>query len=176
MSEEIAIKNATGDKEIYEELFPQIRSLLSEDENVLSNMSNFIAAINQSFEKISWIGFYFKTEREKLTLGPFQGKTACTTITIGGGVCGTAAAERETVIVKDVNEFPGHIACDADSRSEIVVPLISKDELLGVLDLDSYDLAAFDEIDKFFLEKFVHEFISRFGAELKKMLSSISKL
>ncbi len=176
MSEEIVIKKAGSDKDIYEELFPQIRSLLSDDENVLSNMSNFLAAINQSFEKISWIGFYFKTEKEKLTLGPFQGKTACTIITIGSGVCGTAAAERKTVIVKDVNEFPGHIACDADSRSEIVVPLIANDELLGVLDLDSYDLAAFDETDKFYLEKYIEEFSSRFGVELKKMLSSISKL
>jgi len=119
---------------------------------LLSNLSNFTAALKQTFEKISWVGFYLY-DGEKLYLGPFQGKVACTKIELGKGVCGTSALKKETIIVRDVNAFPGHIACDDGSNSEIVVPILKENELIGVLDLDSYHLNAFDETDKKYLEE-----------------------
>lgn len=138
--------------ENYEELLPQVEAILTKEEPVITNLSNFTALLKQSFKKISWVGFYF-FDGEKLVLGPFQGKVACTIIKIGKGVCGTSALKRETIIVENVHEFPGHIACDGGSNSEIVVPIISNDKLIGVLDLDSYEFSAFDKNDKFYLEK-----------------------
>jgi GAF domain-containing protein len=135
----------------YEELFPVIKNLLSKEDNLLSNLANFSAIIKQSFDKISWVGFYL-FDGEKLYLGPFQGKVACTRIDMGKGVCGTSALRREIIIVPDVDKFPGHIACDSDSKSEIVLPLIKEDKLLGVLDLDSSTLNSFNETDKSNLE------------------------
>ncbi len=152
MGESIKIKKNLSLEETYDSLIPQIKSLLSKDDELITSLSNFTAALKQGFNKISWVGFYL-FDGEKLYLGPFQGKVACTKIEIGEGVCGTAALVEETVIVPDVNEFPGHIVCDADARSEIVVPVIKDKRLLGVLDLDSTSLNAFDERDQVYLEE-----------------------
>ena len=115
--------------------------------------------LKQTFDKISWAGFYL-FDGKKLYLGPFQGKLACTTIELGKGVCGTSAEKRETLIVPDVNKFPGHIFCDADSKSEIVIPIIKDSSLFGVLDLDSSSYNSFNEIDKKYLEEIVEYLIS----------------
>lgn len=152
--EEISIpEDIVSEEEKYELLVKQISNLLNPDDNLLSNLSNLTAALKQTFRKISWVGFYLFDEKI-LFLGPFQGKVACSTIEIGEGVCGTSAQRMETVIVADVNKFPGHIACDADSKSEIVVPLVKKDKsLYGVLDLDSEEYNSFNDTDKKYLEK-----------------------
>ncbi len=155
MSEEIIINKNKPEQEIYEQLLAQIEALIGEDDNYLSTLANFTAIIKEAFDKISWIGFYL-FDGEKLFLGPFQGKIACTKITLGKGVCGTAAEKGETVIVKDVDNFPGHIACDSGSKSEIVIPLIKNEKLLGVLDLDSYRYSSFGDVDKLYLEKLVN--------------------
>ena len=131
----------------YRDLNQQLVALFSGERNGLANAANLCALLYQGLPRLNWAGFYFVRGAE-LVLGPFQGKVACVRIALGSGVCGTAAARRETIVVPDVNEFPGHIACDAASRSEIVVPLIKRGRLLGVLDLDSPDLARFDEEDR----------------------------
>ena len=150
--EEIKIENHLAEEERYRLLISQLKSLLSKNDNLISNLSNCIAAIKDVFDKVSWVGFYL-FDGEKLYLGPFQGKVACTTIEMGKGVCGTAASRKESIIVTDVHKFPGHIACDSGSRSEIVVPILRRDSLIGVLDLDSYDFNSFDETDKKYLEE-----------------------
>ncbi|KAB2845956.1 MAG: GAF domain-containing protein [Melioribacteraceae bacterium] len=150
--------------ENYEELLPQVEAILNKEEPVITNLSNFTALLKQSFKKISWVGFYF-FDGEKLVLGPFQGKVACTIIKMGKGVCGTSAQKRETVIVENVHEFPGHIACDGGSNSEIVVPIISNDNLIGVLDLDSYEFSAFNENDKIYLEKMCRQLLDKLPLE-----------
>jgi L-methionine (R)-S-oxide reductase len=152
MSEEISIDKHLAEEERYRLLNSQLKSLLVKQDNLISNLSNFTAAINDTFEKVSWVGFYL-FDGIKLYLGPFQGKVACTSIEIGKGVCGTSAAKRETIIVPDVNKFPGHIFCDSSSKSEIVIPLIKRNKLLGVLDLDSHDYNSFGKIDKEYLEE-----------------------
>ena len=159
MTETIVVNNSLSVKEKYIELNKQLKNLLNKDENVVSNLANFTALLNQTFEKISWIGFYL-FDGEKLCLGPFQGKVACTVIQMGRGVCGTSAQNKETIIVPDVNKFPGHIFCDPDSKSEIVVPVLKNDKLFGVLDLDSSSFNSFDETDKKYLEEFVN-FLSK---------------
>ncbi len=131
----------------YRDLNQQLAALFSGERNGLANAANMCALLYQGLPGLNWAGFYFVRGGE-LVLGPFQGKVACVRIALGSGVCGTAAARRETIVVPDVNEFPGHIACDAASRSEIVVPLIKRGRLLGVLDIDSPDLAHFDEEDR----------------------------
>ena len=153
MPETITINSELSLDEKYRLLGKQIKALLNKEENVLSNLANFTAALKQTFNKISWVGFYL-FDGEKLYLGPFQGKVACTVIDMGKGVCGSAAAKRETIIVDDVEKFPGHIACDPESRSEIVVPIIKSDKLYGVLDLDSRDLNSFGVEDKRYIEEF----------------------
>ncbi len=155
MAESILIDKKLSLEEQHKLFIKQIKSLLNKNDNYLSNLSNLTAAFKQSFDKISWVGFYI-FDGKKLYLGPFQGKAACTEIDIGKGICGTAAQKRETVVVPNVNEFPGHISCDADSRSEIVIPLIKNKELFGVLDIDSTFYSSFNEIDKFYLEKIVN--------------------
>ncbi len=142
------------EKEVFENLLRDIESVLEENTPLLSNLSNFIALIKDSFPKISWIGYYFAKD-DILYLGPFQGKVACTKIKIGNGVCGTSAKQRKTVVVEDVHRFPGHIACDSGSNSEIVLPIIQNSELIGVLDLDSYQYSAFNDTDKKYLEKLI---------------------
>ena len=153
MNETILVDKHLSLEEKYENLIPQIKNLLSPSDNLITNLANCTAALKQTFEKISWIGFYLFDGKE-LYLGPFQGKVACNIIQIGKGVCGAAAQQRKTIIVPDVNKFPGHIFCDADSKSEIVVPIFHKDNsLFGVLDLDSYEYDSFNETDKKYLEE-----------------------
>ncbi len=158
--EQIIVKGETKE-EIYSELLPQIKSLIEGETDLIANLANVTSALKQAFETFSWVGFYLMKEGE-LVLGPFQGKLACTRIKIGSGVCGTSALKKETIIVPDVEKFPGHIYCDPDSKSEIVVPIIKDGEVLGVLDIDSYRLNNFDEVDKIYLEKLVGLLISKF--------------
>lgn len=154
MAETLLLNKESSVAEQYQLLVKQIKSLLDKSDNLLSNLSNFTAALKQTFEKISWVGFYLYDGKE-LFLGPFQGKVACTKIKIGNGVCGTSAEKRITLIVSDVDKFPGHIACDVDSKSEIVIPIIKDNELYGVLDLDSTSLNAFSQTDQKYLEELV---------------------
>ena len=154
MAESIIVDNTATLDEQYILLVKQIKNLLVKEDNLITNLSNFTAALKQTFNKISWIGFYLY-DGSKLYLGPFQGKVACTQMKIGSGVCGTAAQKLETIIVPDVDKFPGHIACDVESRSEIVVPIVKQDKLFGVLDLDSTEYNSFNETDKKYLEELV---------------------
>jgi len=130
----------------YSELASQLRSLLAGERDLIANAANTASLLFNSLPDLNWAGFYFYKEGE-LVLGPFQGQPACVRIAMGKGVCGTAAERRETVVVADVHEFPGHIACDSASNSEIVIPLVKDDRLLGVLDLDSPSLGRFDQED-----------------------------
>jgi L-methionine (R)-S-oxide reductase len=132
---------------IYREIGVQLSGLFSDERNGVANAANMCALLYQMLPDVNWVGFYFLQGGE-LVLGPFQGKVACVRIPLGRGVCGTAAARREILVVPDVNEFPGHIACDAASRSEIVLPLVQSGKLLGVLDLDSPNLSRFDHEDR----------------------------
>jgi GAF domain-containing protein len=138
---------AVAKADAYRELLGQLAALFAGERDGIANAANMSALLFTALPNLNWTGFYFLRERE-LVLGPFQGKIACVRIPLGRGVCGTAAERRETVIVADVNAFPGHIACDAASRSEIVVPLIQHGQLKGVLDLDSAELARFDAQDR----------------------------
>jgi GAF domain-containing protein len=131
---------------LYREIKAQLAALFAGERNGLANAANMSALLHEALPAVNWVGFYFLQAGE-LVLGPFQGKVACVRIAIGRGVCGTAAARRETLAVADVHAFPGHIACDAATRSEIVVPLLRDGQLLGVLDLDSPQLARFDQED-----------------------------
>jgi L-methionine (R)-S-oxide reductase len=130
----------------YRELQGQLTALFAGERDGLANCANASALLFETLPNLNWAGFYFLRGRE-LVLGPFQGKVACVRIELGRGVCGSAALSKETLIVPDVDAFPGHIACDAASRSEIVVPLIQNGQLLGVLDLDSFQLNRFDQED-----------------------------
>ncbi len=158
--EQITIKGETK-QEIYSELLPQIKSLIADEPDLIANLANVTSALKQAFPSFSWVGFYLM-KGDELVLGPFQGKLACTRIKVGTGVCGTSALEKKTIIVPDVEKFPGHIYCDPDSKSEIVVPIIKDGKVLGVLDVDSYELNNFDEVDKVYLEKIVSLLISKF--------------
>jgi len=150
----IVVDHTKSKIDIYQSILPQIQSLLEGENDLIANIANVSAALKMSFPSFSWVGFYLKKGNE-LILGPFQGKPACVRIAVGKGVCGTAAERKSTVIVPDVTRFPGHIACDSDSRSEIVVPMM-KGDLLGVLDIDSVKVNNFDETDKMYLEKLLH--------------------
>jgi GAF domain-containing protein len=143
---------AASKPDLYEELAAQARGLLHGERDRVANAANFAALVWQALPGINWCGFYFFDGTE-LVVGPFQGKPACVRIALGKGVCGTAAAARETQLVRDVHAFPGHIACDADSRSEIVVPLVAGERLIGVWDVDSPHLARFDEDDRIGMER-----------------------
>lgn len=139
--------------EKYQNLYKQLQSLLSGEDDQIANMANMSALIHETFG-FWWTGFYI-VKGEQLVLGPFQGPVACTRIPYGKGVCGTAWQRQETIVVPDVEEFPGHIACSSLSRSEIVVPIFSDDSVCAVLDIDSKELATFDDIDREWLEKIV---------------------
>jgi L-methionine (R)-S-oxide reductase len=149
----------------YEQLAQELGALLAGERDTIANAANTAALIFGALPQINWAGFYFLKDGE-LVVGPFQGQPACVRIALGKGVCGTAAAERRTLIVPDVHEFPGHIACDAASRSEIVVPLISGATLLGVLDIDSPHPARFDAADAAGLERLAALFIAASAAPL----------
>lgn len=151
MAEELNILDTADKTEKYRSLLPQIEGLISGEEDLVANLANIAAALRQTFG-FFWVGFYLVKNGE-LVLGPFQGPIACTRIRKGKGVCGTAWAEAKTIVVPDVEAFPGHIACNSDSKSEIVVPLIKNGEVFGVLDVDSDQLDSFDQIDAEWLEK-----------------------
>lgn len=152
MSEAISI-SATDKRSKYEELFPQLVSLIGSESDIIANMANLCAALKDTFNFL-WIGFYI-VKVDQLVLGPFQGPIACTRIGFGKGVCGTAWKNGKTLVVPDVNAFPGHIACSSLSKSEIVVPVINNEKVIAVLDVDSDQEAFFDEIDAQYLEKIV---------------------
>lgn len=141
-----SIDYSSNPKEKYSQLVAQIDALLTDEPNVYANLSNASALLNQFFERINWVGFYLM-DGDELVLGPFQGLPACIRIPLGKGVCGTVAQTKKGLVVPDVNKFPGHIACDAASRSEVVVPLVKNGEVFGVLDIDSPELNRFTEGD-----------------------------
>jgi L-methionine (R)-S-oxide reductase len=141
-----------GSKEaVYQGLLPQIKALITGETDQIANLANVCAALKETFDFL-WVGFYL-VKQDELVLGPFQGPIACTRIQKGKGVCGVSWEKAETLIVPDVDLFPGHIACSSLSRSEIVVPLIASNSVVGVLDVDSKDLATFDEIDAHYLNE-----------------------
>ena len=153
MSETLILPQTTDRKTLYESLLPQIKSLVAGENNFIANVSNITAALKSTFGFL-WIGFYFVDSENELVLGPFQGPIACTRIKKGKGVCGAAWAQNQTIIVPDVKEFPGHIACSSLSRSEIVIPLCdTHGHVYGVLDVDSENLNEFSTLDAHYLEK-----------------------
>ena len=154
------LKASSSVEETYRQLPASLSSLLEGETDALANLANAAALLYGSLPNINWAGFYV-LRGGTLVLGPFQGKPACVRIAMGKGVCGTAAARRETLVVPDVNAFPGHIACDAASRSEIVVPIVANGLLRGVLDIDSPEPARFDEEDRKGLEMFVATLATR---------------
>ncbi|MGM9796819.1 MAG: GAF domain-containing protein [Parabacteroides sp.] len=152
MTEELKI-SGSNKRERYATLLTQVASLLDGETDLIAGMANMAAALTQTFG-FFWVGFY-RVIADRLVLGPFQGPIACTRIAFGKGVCGTAWERAETVIVPDVDAFPGHIACNSASRSEIVVPVKAAGEVIAVLDIDSDRLGAFDEVDRRYLEQMV---------------------
>ena len=152
MSEDLIIVKGNKTDE-YESLVPQIKGLLEGEPDLIANLANVVAALKEQFGWL-WVGFYV-VKNDELVLAPFQGPVACTRIQKGRGVCGAAWAEARTLIVPDVEKFPGHIACSSLSRSEIVVPVIRNNEVIAVLDVDSEALDQFDEADKIYLEKII---------------------
>ena len=144
--------------ESYRELEAQAQALLQGETDLIANAANLAALLYHSWPDLNWAGFYFLKGKD-LVLGPFQGKPACVRIEMGKGVCGTAAVRRETLVVPNVHEFPGHIACDSASNSEIVIPLIREGRVIGVLDLDSPKFSRFDDGDAVFLERLAGLFV-----------------
>lgn len=152
MAEDLPIIQGTKEEQ-YQALIPQIKGLLAGEPDLIANLANVSAALKEQFGWL-WVGFYL-VKNDELVLGPFQGPVACTRIRKGRGVCGTSWAEKRALIVPDVEQFPGHIACSSLSRSEIVIPIIRNNEVVGVLDVDSIDLAEFDETDERYLEEII---------------------
>ena len=152
MAEDLSIAKGTKEEQ-YESLLPQIKALLEGEPDLIANLANVTGALKEQFNWL-WIGFYL-VKHDELVLGPFQGPVACTRIKKGKGVCGTSWAKTKTLIVPDVEKFPGHIACSSLSRSEIVIPIIRNNKVLGVLDADSIDLDHYDIIDQKYLEQVV---------------------
>lgn len=155
MAEELNIDTAASKAEKYESLIPQIKGLVYGETDTVANLANIAAALKQAFD-FFWVGFYMVKDGE-LVLGPFQGPIACTRIRKGKGVCGSSWEKAQTLVVPNVDEFPGHIACSSDSKSEIVVPVFKNNEVIGVLDVDSSDLNSFDEVDQKYLEQLLSE-------------------
>ncbi len=152
MAEDLHIISAPKEEQ-YRSLLPQLEALIQGEGHALANLANCCAALKEQFGFL-WVGFYL-VQGDELVLGPFQGPVACTRIAKGKGVCGRSWEEKKTFVVADVEQFPGHIACSSLSRSEIVVPLLHAGKVVGVLDVDSAELASFDETDRVFLEKLV---------------------
>jgi L-methionine (R)-S-oxide reductase len=152
MAEDLLISQGTRQQQ-YETLLPQIKGLLEGEPDLIANLANITAALKEQFNWL-WIGFYL-VKKDELVLGPFQGPIACTRIKKGRGVCGTSWQLAKTLIVEDVEKFPGHISCSSLSRSEIVVPIIRNNEVIGVLDADSENLNHFDETDLLYLERII---------------------
>lgn len=153
MAENLSIITSTDKEDQYQSLIPQIAALLQGENDLIANLANICAALKEQF-KWFWVGFYVVKDSQ-LVLGPFQGPVACTRIALGKGVCGAAWQQSETLIVPDVAKFPGHIACSSLSRSEIVVPIIKGNAVVAVLDVDSVELSAFNDIDQSYLERIV---------------------
>ena len=152
MAEELILQQ--GQKaEQYQSIIPQIQAIIEDETDVIANLANICAALKQQFDWF-WIGVYLVKDNE-LVLGPFQGPIACTRIAIGRGVCGSAWQQQQVIIVPDVDQFPGHIACSSASRSEIVLPIMKNGECLGVLDIDSSELNQFDEVDAKYLKQLI---------------------
>jgi GAF domain-containing protein len=149
---------ATDKSDVYARLRDELTALLEGERDLVANAANTAALLHERLDRINWVGFYFR-RGEELVVGPFQGRPACVRIGLGQGVCGAAAARGETIVVPDVQEFPGHIACDPASRSEIVVPIVVRDAVVGVLDVDSPLLGRFDSTDRQGLEQIVDLFI-----------------
>jgi GAF domain-containing protein len=152
MAEDLSIQTGTKEEQ-YQSLIPQIKGLLEGEPDLVANLANVAAALKEQFGWF-WVGFYL-VKSDELVLGPFQGPVACTRIRKGRGVCGGSWAQAKTLIVPDVEKFPGHIACSSLSRSEIVVPIIRNGEVLGVLDVDSSELDEYDETDQKYLEQII---------------------
>lgn len=159
MAESISLLPEATRAEQYQSLLPQIHSLIEDESDLIANLANVAAVLKEAFG-FFWVGFYLMKEGE-LVLGPFQGPLACTRIALGRGVCGASAQQRQTLVVPDVELFPGHIACSSLSRSEIVVPMVKNDQILGVLDVDSEHLAHFDQVDSDWLGKLVQLVVDR---------------
>jgi L-methionine (R)-S-oxide reductase len=153
MAEDLVIIKSESKAQQYQSLLPQIEALISGEDDLTANLANIAAALKEQFNWL-WIGFYL-VKQDELVLGPFQGPVACTRIKKGKGVCGTAWQDARTVIVDDVDQFPGHIACSSASRSEIVLPLLKDGIVAGVLDADSADLSSFDETDAIYLGQII---------------------
>jgi GAF domain-containing protein len=152
MAEDLIITAGTRADQ-YESLIPQIQGLLHGEKDGIANLANVSAALKEQFDWL-WVGFYLVKDDE-LVLGPFQGPVACTRIKRGRGVCGSSWIQKKTLIVPDVEKFPGHISCSSLSRSEIVIPIIKDDIVIGILDVDSEELSTFDSTDKEYLEKII---------------------
>ena len=150
MAESLVIQG-NSKEELYQNLFPQIKSIIEDEKDTIANMANISACLYETF-RFWWVGFY-RVVGDELVLGPFQGPVACTRIRKGRGVCGTSWQREETIIVPDVDQFPGHIACSSASRSEIVVPVFHNGKVTAVLDIDSELLNTFDDTDKLWLER-----------------------
>ncbi len=153
MAEDLIIITTTDKEHKYTSLIPQIKGLLTGESDLIANLANIAAALKEQFNWF-WVGFYLVKDGQ-LVLGPFQGPVACTRIQLGKGVCGASWASKETIIVPDVDQFPGHIACASASRSEIVLPILKGNEVIAVLDVDSEHLSHFDEIDAKYLNEII---------------------
>jgi L-methionine (R)-S-oxide reductase len=153
MAEDLVIINNENKEQQYESLLPQIKALISTEDDLTANLANIAAALKEQFGWL-WVGFYL-VKQDELVLGPFQGPVACTRIRKGKGVCGAAWLESKTFIVDDVDQFPGHIACSSASRSEIVLPILKNGEVVGVLDADSKELSHFDRTDEYYLSQII---------------------
>jgi GAF domain-containing protein len=164
MSFELVTDPGLSKAERYELLIPQINLLTEGESNLIANLANITSAIKHSFEEIIWAGFYLRDNKEEdeLVLGPFQGRVACIRMPYGKGVCGTAALEKKTIIVDNVDDFPGHIVCDSRSKSEIVVPVIKGGKTVAVLDIDSDRHSNFDQIDRKYLELIIENILHLF--------------
>lgn len=169
-----SIYDGLGLEEIYKLLLNQLPFVFENETNVISNSANFSALIINALPDLNWAGFYFKSSKkndiDELILGPFAGKTACVRIPFNKGVCGKSAIEQKVIIVEDVHQFPGHIACDANSNSEIVLPIIKNGELYGVFDIDSPKLSRFSELDKKYLMLLLDKFLELTDVESIKQI------
>ncbi len=165
------VEPGTPKVKLYQQICEQLNELLGNETNFVANAANTSALLFQSMPDVNWVGFYIAEGRE-LVLGPFQGKPACVRIPFGKGVCGTAASKQKTLVVPDVNRFPGHVACDTASQSEIVVPLLNWGRVLGVLDIDSPTLNRFDDDDREGIESVVAVFV---GSQVMKDMPNLSE-
>lgn len=157
MFKKISIPGTASLEEKYRLFIEQAINLVKDESNLIANLANLSSILYHTFDSFCWVGFYFLESADELVLGPFQGKIACTRLKVGKGVCGTAILRKETIVVPDVTKFEGHIYCDPDTKSEIVIPIFFNNQTIGVLDIDSYKLNAFSKTDKFYLELLIEK-------------------